>query len=131
MIMCVCIQLFALEHYWWISTRSYMTALLTSNLTMSDYHLFIYLKNWLQSQRFNSNEEMTAGFKTWLTSQVADLTWEYKNFFSDMTSVSMRCSLCTHFFGYTIFISLFDLTANMKVFSEYSSYAGIRIHTHR
>jgi hypothetical protein len=33
---------------------------------------FTYLKNWLQSQRFNNNEELMEGVKTWLSSQAAD-----------------------------------------------------------
>jgi transposase len=37
----------------------------------SDYHLFIYLKNWLRSQRFN-NIKLMEGVKTWLCSQVED-----------------------------------------------------------
>jgi hypothetical protein len=43
------------------------------DLVPSDYHLFIYLKNWLGSQRFNNNELME-GVKTWLSSQVADFS---------------------------------------------------------
>jgi hypothetical protein len=38
----------------------------------SDYHLFTYLKNWLQSQRFNNNEELMEYVKTWLSSQAPD-----------------------------------------------------------
>jgi transposase len=34
----------------------------------SDYHLFTYLKKWLRSQRFNSNEELMEDVKTWLNS---------------------------------------------------------------
>jgi hypothetical protein len=37
-----------------------------SDLTLSDYHLFTYLKNWLESQRFNNNNEFMEG-----SSQVA------------------------------------------------------------
>jgi transposase len=37
----------------------------------SDYHLFIYLKNWLRSQLFSSNELME-GVKACLNSQTAD-----------------------------------------------------------
>jgi hypothetical protein len=36
-----------------------------------DCHLFIYLKNWLGSQRFNNNEDLMKGVKTWLSSQAA------------------------------------------------------------
>jgi transposase len=41
----------------------------------SDYHLLTrtYLKNWLGSQRFNSNEELMEGVKMLLSSLVADL----------------------------------------------------------
>jgi transposase len=38
------------------------------HLTLSDYHLFTYLKNWLLSQRFNNNEELMDGVKMWLSS---------------------------------------------------------------
>jgi histone-lysine N-methyltransferase SETMAR len=31
------------------------------DLAWSDCHLFTYLKNWLESQHFNSNEELTDG----------------------------------------------------------------------
>jgi hypothetical protein len=41
-------------------------------LTPSDCHLFTYLKNWLWSQRFNSNKELMEGVKTRLSSQAAD-----------------------------------------------------------
>jgi hypothetical protein len=43
------------------------------NLAPSDYHLFTYLKNWLGSQRFNNDEELTEGAKTWLSSEAADV----------------------------------------------------------
>jgi hypothetical protein len=43
-----------------------------SDLAPSDYHLFTYLKNWLESQCFKSNEELMEGVKTWLSSQAAD-----------------------------------------------------------
>jgi transposase len=39
------------------------------DLAPSDYHLFSYLKNWVGSQRFNSNEGLMEGVKTWLRSQ--------------------------------------------------------------
>jgi hypothetical protein len=37
-----------------------------------NWELFTCLKNCLWSQRFNSNEELMVGIKTWLSSQVAD-----------------------------------------------------------
>jgi hypothetical protein len=44
------------------------------DLTLSDYHLFTYLKSWLGSQCFNNNEQLMKGVKTWLISQVADIS---------------------------------------------------------
>jgi hypothetical protein len=43
------------------------------NLALSDCHLFTYLKNWFRSQRFNNNEQLMEGVKTWLSSQAADI----------------------------------------------------------
>jgi hypothetical protein len=34
------------------------------DLALSDYHKLTYLKNWLQSQHFNNNEELMKGVKT-------------------------------------------------------------------
>jgi hypothetical protein len=42
------------------------------DLAPSDYHLFIYRKHRLRSQRFNNNEELMEGVKMWLTSQTTD-----------------------------------------------------------
>jgi transposase len=39
-------------------------------LSKYQYHLFTYLKNWLQSQCFNN--ELMEGVKTWLSSRAAD-----------------------------------------------------------
>jgi transposase len=44
----------------------------SSDIALSDYHLSAYLKNWLQTQHFNNNEELMEGIKTWLCSQAAD-----------------------------------------------------------
>jgi histone-lysine N-methyltransferase SETMAR len=54
-----------LEHFNWelFDRLSY-----SPDLASSDYHLFTYLKNWLRSQRFNNNEELTEDIKTWLSS---------------------------------------------------------------
>jgi hypothetical protein len=43
------------------------------DLALSNYHPIPYLKNWLQSQHFNSNEELMEGVKTWLSSQTASI----------------------------------------------------------
>jgi hypothetical protein len=37
-----------------------------------NYYVFNYLKNWLELQRFNDNDELTEEVKTWLSSQAAD-----------------------------------------------------------
>jgi hypothetical protein len=42
------------------------------DLTLSDYHLFTYPKNWFWSQRFNNYKELMQGVKTWLGSQTAN-----------------------------------------------------------
>jgi hypothetical protein len=42
------------------------------DLTSNDYHLFIYQKNWLESQCRNNNDELMEGVKTWPSSQAAD-----------------------------------------------------------
>jgi hypothetical protein len=52
----VYIQLLAVEHSWSISTGSFDHPCYSPDLTLSNYHLFTYLKSWLGSQRFNSNE---------------------------------------------------------------------------
>jgi hypothetical protein len=68
--LCVCIQLFTLEHCWSSSTASCFNTHLTALISL--YHLFTYPKNWLRSQHFNNNEDLMQGVKTWLSSQVAD-----------------------------------------------------------
>jgi hypothetical protein len=40
--------------------------------TQRDFHLFIFLKNWLKSQRFSSNEELMEVVNTCLSSQATD-----------------------------------------------------------
>jgi hypothetical protein len=44
-----------LEHFNW---KLFDHPPYSPDLTQSNYHLFLYLKNWLGSQRFNSNEEL-------------------------------------------------------------------------
>jgi hypothetical protein len=38
------------------------------DLAPSNYHLFTYMKKYLGSQRFNSNDELIESVKTWLSS---------------------------------------------------------------
>jgi hypothetical protein len=57
-----------LEHFSW---KLFDQPPFSPNLTPSNNHLSTYLKNWLQSQRFNNNELMV-GVKMWMISQVAD-----------------------------------------------------------
>jgi hypothetical protein len=45
--------------------------LYSPDLAPSDYHLFTYLKNWLESQPY-SIEEFMKGVRMWVSSQVAD-----------------------------------------------------------
>jgi hypothetical protein len=88
------------------------------DLSPSDYQLFIYLKNWLGSQRFSNNEELTEGVKTWLRPQA------YKNLFSDATNSSipagttLRSSLIIYIcFVYNTFFShcLFCSPLNFRI----------------
>jgi hypothetical protein len=58
-----------LEHFNWESSDH---SPYRPDLTPSDYHLFIYLRNWLGWQYFNNNKELMEGVKSWLSSQVAD-----------------------------------------------------------
>jgi histone-lysine N-methyltransferase SETMAR len=58
-----------LEHFNW---EFFDHSPYSPELALSDCHLFTYQKTWLGSQRFNSNEELTEGAKTWLSSQEAD-----------------------------------------------------------
>jgi hypothetical protein len=85
------------------------------NVTLSSYHLFTCLMNWLGSQHFNNNEELMEGVKTWLSSQAADFFHTgIQNLFPDITSASIpvvitfRSSLSMYvFFVYnTFFFSL-------------------------
>jgi hypothetical protein len=97
-----------LEHFHWelFDHLSY-----SSDLAPVDYHLFTYLKNWLRSQYFSSNEELMEGVTAWLRSQVANfLTQAYKILFPDMTSAlipaatTLGSSLSMYlFFVYNIF----------------------------
>jgi hypothetical protein len=74
-----------LEHFNWelFDHHGY-----SPHLTLRDYHLLIYQKNRLRSQRFNNNEELMEGVKTWLTRQ-AYLTQTHKNLFTDKTGASI------------------------------------------
>jgi transposase len=58
-----------LEHFNWelFDHPSY-----SPDLTLSNYHLFTYLKNWFRSQPFKNNEELMEDVKKWLGSQAAD-----------------------------------------------------------
>jgi hypothetical protein len=85
------------------------------DLTPRDYHMFTYLKNWLESQSFNNNDELMEGVKTWLSSHTADFfdAGEQK-LFPDWTSASipavttLRSSLSKYvLFAYNIFPPLF------------------------
>jgi hypothetical protein len=51
-----------------------LTNPISPDLAPGDYHLFTCMKKWLGSQRFNSNEELMEGVKTWLSSQAADFS---------------------------------------------------------
>jgi transposase len=86
---------------------------------LSDYHLCIYLKNWLRSQCFNSNDELMEGVKTWLSSQAADyLDTKSASFPAVTTLRSSEVHVCTYFLYIIIFLLLILLTANQSLLSE-------------
>jgi hypothetical protein len=58
-----------LEHFNW---ELFDHPVYSPGLSLSDYHMLSCLKNWMGSQRFNSNEELVEGIKMWLSSRVAD-----------------------------------------------------------
>jgi transposase len=76
------------------------------DLAPSDYHLFTYLKNWLVSQPFNSNEGLMEGVKTWLSLRQTCLTQVYKNLLLDTSAsipavTTLRSNLSMYvFFAY-------------------------------
>jgi histone-lysine N-methyltransferase SETMAR len=49
-----------LEHFNW---ELFDHSPYSPDLASSDYHLYIYLKNWFGSQHFNRNEELMEGVK--------------------------------------------------------------------
>jgi hypothetical protein len=79
-----------LEHFNW---ELFDHPLYSPDLAPSDYHLFTYPKNWLGSQRFNSNEELIEGVKTWLRPQAADF------FDTGMQKLIPRYDKCLNFGG--------------------------------
>jgi histone-lysine N-methyltransferase SETMAR len=68
-----------LEHFNW---QLFDHPPYSSDLASSDCHLFTYLKNWLGSQFFNSNEELMEGIKMWLSSQAADFFHTHTKMYS-------------------------------------------------
>jgi transposase len=56
----VCTQVL-LEHFNW---ELFNHPPYSPDLTPNDYHLLTYLKNWLESQHLNNNEELMEGVKT-------------------------------------------------------------------
>jgi hypothetical protein len=81
------------------------------DLAPSDYYLFTHLNNWLGTQRFNNNEELMQGVKTWLNSQAADFyDTDMKNLFHDTTVsfpvvTTLKSSLIMYVLSYTIILS--------------------------
>jgi hypothetical protein len=89
-----------------------------------DCHLFAYLKNWLQSQCFNSNDELREGVETWPSSQVADFFHKgiQKLIFPDTTSASipavtmLRSSL--NMYTYFVYNTFFLIACLINSISE-------------
>jgi histone-lysine N-methyltransferase SETMAR len=83
----------------------------SSDLALSDYYLFTYLKNWVESQRINNNEELMGGVKMWLSSQAADLfdtgiqklIPRYDKYLNSGGDYCENSLVCTYFFVYNKF----------------------------
>lgn len=58
------------------------------DLAPSDYHLFLHLKNWLASQRFEETEELKTSVQNWLKSQAAEF---YAEGLKKLTSRYQKC----------------------------------------
>jgi hypothetical protein len=76
-----------LEHFNW---ELFDHTPCSPDLALSNYPLFIYLKNCLGSQHFSNNEELMEGAKTWLSSQEADFfDTGIQNLFPNTTTISV------------------------------------------
>jgi hypothetical protein len=64
------------------------------NLALSDHHPFTYLKEWLQSQRYNNG--FMEGVKTWLNSQAADF------FDTGIRKLTRQYDWCLNYGGYYV-----------------------------
>jgi hypothetical protein len=104
------------------------------DLAPSDYHMLTYLKNWLGSQRFNSNES-TEGFKTWVSLQATDLfdtgiqklisRYKCLNSGGDYVEKWLKyvCIFCINFFLIACFVSsspevTFPITLVLSVYTQ-------------
>jgi hypothetical protein len=107
------------------------------DLAPSDYHLFTYVKNWLGSQRLNSNEELTEGVKMWQSSQAADffdtdiqkLIPQYDKWLNSGGDYVEKYLMYIFFIYNNIYrLSLFVLlTAHRRLLSEWPSYVIIKL----
>jgi hypothetical protein len=113
------------------------------DLTLSDYHLFTYLKNCLGSQCSNNNEELMEDVKTWLNSQASDFfDTGIQNLFPDMTGASipmvtmLRSSLRMYvFFVYNFFFliacfvnSSLEVTFRIALVDDHPFWVCITLH---
>jgi hypothetical protein len=101
-----------LEHFNWelLDHTPY-----SSDVTPSDYHRFTYLKNWLESQRFNNNAKLMECVKMWPSSgRQISLTQAHKKLLPRCLHLQV-VKLCTYFL-YTIkFLFLIACFVNSSV----------------
>jgi hypothetical protein len=105
----ICFTRALLEHFNWelFDHRPY-----SPGLASSEYHLFTYRKNWLQSQRLDSNEKSMGDVKHGRThSPEKSLTRAYKNVFhntsTSVSAVTMLTSSLSKYVRFYLIIFLF------------------------
>jgi hypothetical protein len=112
----VCIQLFALEYCWSISTGCCLTTLKVV-ITLQATATCTYMKDWLRSQRFSNNEELMESVNTWLSSQTADF------FDTGIRKLIPRYDKCLIFGGDCV-------SLNMYVFFVYIFFLVVLLRAH-
>ena len=61
-----------------------------TDLAPSDYHLILHLKQWVQSQLFESDEELMTGVTNWL---------KFIFFYAGLKKLVQRCKKCVEVGG--------------------------------
>jgi hypothetical protein len=87
-------------------------------VTLSNYHLFAYQKNWLRSQCFNDNDELMDVVRMWLSSQAADFFDKHTKIYFPIQVPHFQWQLLRSSLSMYIFFSHYLLTAHWRLLSE-------------